>query len=299
MTTVLELKQNNMLPLGLVNYVPTHCPRCSTDESPVLLGINDNWKKISCPNELCPTYLTKRIEHCMKTLLVLGFGPSVCEDVVYTHNITTIRQIYDLCLTSADTLTTMYSYDVNMALATKFFDKLVQPLSIAVKSLALTGIDTSADKLLDGYNDIEDFYTDFLADPIGMVTSRLNISFGPRVQSVITTLVNHRPAILEHVAMFQIKLVASETLNIAITEEVTGYASKEYFVQKLNEAFGQKVNIILKKSITRDLAFLLNDSGSTTTKITKAMEYNTKGSNIQIVNSEQFINVLSQKYGSV
>lgn len=248
----------------LKTLVPQYCSHCDSE-----LVINEKLTQLRCSNATCSRFLANRIEGMCKILGVKGFGEAICHNLVQAHGLTQMHQVFEL---APETLTTIRYADVNSSLHEALHSRLEVPLTKAVRAMCLPGIASLSDKIFAGYSELEEFYQDFLVSPEEFIAQRIGKREGNLVQQISSTLLKSKPELELFISKFTLKRVASLTLNIAITESVNGYASKEAFIEHVNSKY--PVNVVLKSQVTKDIFCLISENKAATTgKSGKAIKY--------------------------
>ncbi|MEO2202513.1 hypothetical protein ABGV42_02000 [Paenibacillus pabuli] len=258
------------------SFIPSICFFC---EEP--LTLNEKMTSLKCENPLCAGFLGNRISAMAAVLGIKGFGEAVCEDIVYKHDLKKIHEIFEL---APESLTDLYLSENNIKLHGKLIDGITNVvLSDAITSMCLIGIgDKLARKIFEGYTDMDTFYADFDTDDRFIIKKlgkeatahgSSDYNFKKQIPHIRQVLEVGREEICKFVSYFTIKQIPKDAINITITGGVPGYSNKEKFVEMLNSKYSKY--IVLNKSLTKDIKYLIVNSKEETRKTKDAAKYGT------------------------
>ena len=229
---------------------PEVCPSC---ESPL------EWKNdmLYCTNILCPAQIQKRIEHFARSLKIKGLGPKSIEKL----GLTSLLDIYNLSY-----------YSIKGALSSeKLAIKLLREINHSRKasmndvlpafSIPLIG-KTAATKLSSKIKSLFDLDED-KCKAAGL---------GPKAtESLLSWYSNEFEGSLKKLPFdwqFQTPKIATETKGaVCISGKLSSFKTKAEATKALSYA-----GYVVKSSLTKDVIFLVNESGIESAKTKEARE---------------------------
>lgn len=229
---------------------PEVCPSC---ESPL------EWKNdmLYCTNILCPAQIQKRIEHFARSLKIKGLGPKSIEKL----GLTSLLDIYNLSY-----------YSIKGALSSeKLAIKLLREINHSRKasmndvlpafSIPLIG-KTAATKLSSKIKSLFDLDED-KCKAAGL---------GPKAtESLLSWYSNEFEDSLKKLPFdwqFQTPKIATETKGaVCISGKLSSFKTKAEATKALSYA-----GYVVKSSLTKDVIFLINESGIESAKTKEARE---------------------------
>tara|TARA_Y100000817_G_scaffold63264_1_gene47534 strand:+ start:502 stop:1254 length:753 start_codon:yes stop_codon:yes gene_type:complete len=229
---------------------PEVCPSC---ESPL------EWKNdmLYCTNILCPAQIQKRIEHFARSLKIKGLGPKSIEKL----GLTSLLDIYNLSY-----------YSIKGALSSeKLAIKLLREINHSRKasmndvlpafSIPLIG-KTAATKLSSKIKSLFDLDED-KCKAAGL---------GPKAtESLLSWYSNEFEDSLKKLPFdwqFQTPKIATETKGaVCISGKLSSFKTKAEATKALSYA-----GYVVKSSLTKDVIFLVNESGIESAKTKEARE---------------------------
>lgn len=229
---------------------PTHCPSCAS----VLEWSNH---LLFCRNPDCGSQMEKRIEHFAKTLKIKGLGPAAISKLE-------LMSLFDLFSISEETIAECLS---SSKLAEKLYAEILNaksaPLNMVLPAFSIPLIGkTATDKL----STVCDSIFDIDADKCRLA------GLGPKgTENLLGWLENEFLGGLENLPLnfyFEkkaLRLTASET--ICISGKLKSFKTKAEAKAAL-EAKGYTV----KDSLTKDVSYLVNESGLESAKTKQARD---------------------------
>tara|TARA_A100001388_G_scaffold242444_1_gene199248 strand:+ start:2136 stop:2888 length:753 start_codon:yes stop_codon:yes gene_type:complete len=229
---------------------PEVCPSC---ESPL------EWKNdmLYCTNILCPAQIQKRIEHFARSLKIKGLGPKSIEKL----GLTSLLDIYNLsyysikCALSSEKLAIKLLREINHSRKASMNDVL------PAFSIPLIG-KTAATKLSSKIKSLFDLDED-KCKAAGL---------GPKAtESLLSWYSNEFEESLQELPFdwqFQTPKIATETKGaVCITGKLSSFKTKAEATKALSYA-----GYVVKSSLTKDVIFLINESGIESAKTKEARE---------------------------
>lgn len=229
---------------------PEVCPSC---ESPL------EWKNdmLYCTNILCPAQIQKRIEHFARSLKIKGLGPKSIEKL----GLTSFLDIYNLsyysikCALSSEKLAIKLLREINHSRKASMNDVL------PAFSIPLIG-KTAATKLSSKIKSLFDLDED-KCKAAGL---------GPKAtESLLSWYSNEFEESLQELPFdwqFQTPKIATETKGaVCISGKLSSFKTKAEATKALSYA-----GYVVKSSLTKDVIFLVNESGIESAKTKEARE---------------------------
>tara|TARA_B100001540_G_C15659989_1_gene575086 strand:+ start:172 stop:924 length:753 start_codon:yes stop_codon:yes gene_type:complete len=229
---------------------PEVCPSC---ESPL------EWKNdmLYCTNILCPAQIQKRIEHFARSLKIKGLGPKSIEKL----ELTSFLDIYNLsyysikCALSSEKLAIKLLREINHSRKASMNDVL------PAFSIPLIG-KTAATKLSSKIKSLFDLDED-KCKAAGL---------GPKAtESLLSWYSNEFEESLQELPFdwqFQTPKIATETKGaVCISGKLSSFKTKAEATKALSYA-----GYVVKSSLTKDVIFLVNESGIESAKTKEARE---------------------------
>ena len=229
---------------------PEVCPSC---ESPL------EWKNdmLYCTNILCPAQIQKRIEHFARSLKIKGLGPKSIEKL----GLTSLLDIYNLsyynikCALSSEKLAIKLLREINHSRKASMNDVL------PAFSIPLIG-KTAATKLSSKIKSLFDLDED-KCKAAGL---------GPKAtESLLSWYSNEFEDSLKKLPFdwqFQTPKIATETKGaVCISGKLSSFKTKAEATKALSYA-----GDVVKSSLTKDVIFLVNESGIESAKTKEARE---------------------------
>ena len=229
---------------------PEVCPSC---ESPL------EWKNdmLYCTNILCPAQIQKRIEHFARSLKIKGLGPKSIEKL----GLTSLLDIYNLsyynikCALSSEKLAIKLLREINHSRKASMNDVL------PAFSIPLIG-KTAATKLSSKIKSLFDLDED-KCKAAGL---------GPKAtESLLSWYSDEFENSLKKLPFdwqFQTPKIATETKGaVCISGKLSSFKTKAEATKALSYA-----GYVVKSSLTKDVTFLVNESGIESAKTKEARE---------------------------
>ena len=229
---------------------PEVCPSC---ESPL------EWKNdmLYCTHSLCPAQIQKRIEHFARSLKIKGLGPKSIEKL----GLTSLLDIYNLsyynikCALSSEKLAIKLLREINHSRKASMNDVL------PAFSIPLIG-KTAATKLSSKIKSLFDLDED-KCKAAGL---------GPKAtESLLSWYSDEFEDSLKKLPFdwqFQTPKIATETKGaVCISGKLSSFKTKAEATKALSYA-----GYVVKTSLTKDVIFLVNESGIESAKTKEARE---------------------------
>lgn len=229
---------------------PEVCPSCG---SPL------EWRNdmLYCENILCPAQIQKRIEHFARSLKIKGLGPKSIEKL----GLTSLLDIYNLsyysikCALSSEKLAIKLLREINHSRKASMNDVL------PAFSIPLIG-KTAATKLSSKIKSLFDLDED-KCKAAGL---------GPKAtESLLSWYSNEFEGSLKKLPFdwqFQTPKIATETKGaVCISGKLSSFKTKAEATKALSYA-----GYVVKTSLTKDVIFLVNESGIESAKTKEARE---------------------------
>jgi len=230
--------------------IPTHCPACSAE----LTWRNDI---LYCENSnLCPAQSTKKVEHFAKTLKIRGLGPAAVEKL----DLHSISDIYNL--TKEDLIEGLDSEKLGTKLHAEIEKSKTVDLITLLPAFSIPLIGQSAsNKFRNKISNISEITLEKCKE----------VGLGPKAASnLVEWLLNtfHFDKLYELPFSFTCEKTFTEEKSrgtVCITGKLKSYKTKAIAQQILMQN-----GFDVKDNLTRDVNYLVNESGIESAKTKKA-----------------------------
>lgn len=274
------------------------CESCGFD-----MELSESFKTLFCPNDFCGDKAVIRLRKMLLDMNVTDMGEVRCEAYLKHWNTTDPLSIltYDVregVLYEGASLN--FSKQVYNQVRDYFSGGIA--LHEYIKVLNLPNIASSSYDIFSTYSSLEQFYRDIHEQGVILIQDLLGIKkddLSVRALSIYETLMTYRDSIMKPVEYGLVEFKGVEVgeekseITLYVSTSAGKYGTKKQFMEFLNSEFP---NIsFVTKGLSMGLDFLIGPSG--TTKHTKALGYQAKGSKIQLMEAEQFVEYLQGKRG--
>lgn len=230
-------------------FEPTHCPSCN---HPVV-KVKD---QLFCKNSECGSIILKKLEHFCKTIKIKGLGPANLKKLDFAS-------ITDLYTTSLEEYINKLGSE---KIAEKIFAEIEYSKQLSLNdllpafSIPLIG-KSATDKISKVCENIFDINTNTCK----------SAGIGPKATENLIQWIDSNFNLIEALPFtFEFTTNAISQQNdkvICITGKLNSFKTKEEAYVKLRE-FG----FVIKERVTKEVNFLVNESGKETSKTQKARE---------------------------
>lgn len=298
---VSDIKENHYslgLPERFADCLPEYCEVCGSP-----MEISDSLTGLHCSNPRCKDKMVMRVLSLVKDLGILTFGEKNIEKFLDTYDIDSPMDIFGLQKGSP-------IIDVSQ----KVVDCVVDQLQAKKKMLLweyvmftnIPHVRTSARKIFQGYEDIEEALSDIEHGGVPFIQKKLGLAGdenGLSVQAikVYNSIMEFKEDLLKGIEYVEIiRLGGILELNVVCSDQVGGrFAKKAEFYAYVNNTFADKVHVNFLPAVNKSIHYLVwaGADGSParyTSKVKTVEGYNAKGANIPIVTAEQFIEIMKQ-----
>lgn len=286
--------------------VPQFCDSC---ESP--LDMNMALTELKCINPMCTGKLVMRVRKLCEALGIKHFGESSIEKWVDENGIVSPLQLYNI-------EDGMLLNGISDSLA----DKLLPQIS-AVKTMKLWEfvanaqlpyIQMSAKKLLEGYSNLEDFFSDMTDGGVDFIQARLGIGdqyddFGnPMVSTmatkVFTSLLESQEELLEAINYITLEDESNvqEFIIVASDEVGNGFSTKREFYNYIKQRYAGLATFTIGSSVTKKTNIVIwkgfdGTPARETSKVKRTYELHNQGVQIQGYTAAEFIEAFDKHFG--
>ena len=284
------------LPKIFVDTLPKICPSCGFP-----LKIRESLTGLSCSNPRCVDKIAKRIEMICSDLNILYFGESTIYKFIDTYNVTNPIQMFGL--EDGDLVFDGASPELSSKIINQILAKRDFLLWEYVMYSNIPNVRTSARKIFQGYEDLEEAYKDIEKGGVSFIQDKLGLSVDTaslQAIKVYNSLLEYKNDLLEGLIYVNIiKLGNVKEINVVCSDEVgAGFRKKAEFYDYINKNFSDKVHVNFLSSVSKSIDYLVwkGADGSParyTSKVKTVEGWNSKGkTNIPIITAEQFISVM-------
>ena len=284
------------LPKIFVDTLPKTCPSCGFP-----LKIRESLTGLSCSNPRCVDKIAKRIEMICTDLNILYFGESTIYKFIDTYDVTNPMQMFGL--EEGDLVFDGASPELSSKIINQILAKRDFLLWEYVMYSNIPNVRTSARKIFQGYDSLDDAYRDIEQGGVSFIQSKLGLSMDTtslQAVKVYNSLLEYKKDLLEGLIYVNIvKLGNVKELNVVCSDEVgAGFRKKAEFYDYVSKNFSDKVHVNFLSSVSKNIDYLVwkGADGSParyTSKVKTVEGWNSKcKTNIPILTAEQFINVM-------
>ena len=281
-----DVIDNELIDDEILEYIPRHC-ECGGE-----IEFTESLKQIACNNPKCYFKVASRLENMCKSLKVDGFGESSCIKICRDLKIISPFQALLIGNRTVDGVSSFKSKIDNL------ISELKQPMELweVVALCNIPGIDSISYKLFGKYSSIEDAYRDFEKYQVPYVASLLGNSGGVMSANIYNMLMQYKAELQFAESECNIKKLNVPKISIAISETPTGFGTKASYVARLNEILNGKASILLSNTVTKEISYLVCSPTTNTGKVKKANSLISNGADIKIVDSQELIDILINKF---
>ena len=286
--------------------VPQFCDSC---ESP--LDMNMALTELKCINPMCTGKLVMRVRKLCEALGIKHFGESSIEKWVDENGIVSPLQLYNI-------EDGMLLNGISDSLA----DKLLPQIS-AVKTMKLWEfvanaqlpyIQMSAKKLLEGYSNLEDFFSDVTDGGVEFIQTRLGIGdqyddlgnpiVSTMASKVFTSLLESQEELLEAINYITLEDESNvqEFIIVASDEVGNGFSTKREFYNYIKQRYAGLATFTIGSSVTKKTNIVIwkgfdGTPARETSKVKRTYELHNQGVQIQGYTAAEFIEAFDKHFG--
>lgn len=281
-----DVIDNELIDDEILEYIPRHC-ECGGE-----IEFTESLKQIACNNPKCYFKVASRLENMCKSLKVDGFGESSCVKICRDLKMISPFQALLIGNRTVDGVSSFKSKIDNL------ISELKKPMELweMVALCNIPGIDSISYKLFGKYSYIEDAYKDFEKYQVPYIASLLGNSGGVMSANIYNMLMQYKAELQFAESECNIKKLNVPKISIAISETPTGFGTKASYVARLNEILNGKASILLSNTVTKEISYLVCSPTTNTGKVKKANSLISNGANIKIVDSQELIDILINKF---
>jgi hypothetical protein len=286
--------------------VPQFCDSC---DSP--LDMNMALTELKCINPMCTGKLVMRVRKLCEALGIKHFGESSIEKWVDENGIVSPLQLYNI-------EDGMLLNGISDSLA----DKLLPQIS-AVKTMKLWEfvanaqlpyIQMSAKKLLEGYSNLEDFFSDMTDGGVEFIQTRLGIGdqyddlgnpiVSTMASKVFTSLLESQEELLEAINYITLEDESNvqEFIIVASDEVGNGFSTKREFYNYIKQRYAGLATFTIGSSVTKKTNIVIwkgfdGTPARETSKVKRTYELHNQGVQIQGYTAAEFIEAFDKHFG--
>ena len=281
-----DVIDNELIDDEILEYIPRHC-ECGGE-----IEFTESLKQIACNNPRCYYKVASRLEGMCKALKVDGFGESTCIKMCKDLGMLSPFQVFVIGDRTVDGVASFKSKIDNL------LNEMKKPIELweMVSLCNIPSIDSISYKLFGKYNSIDDAYKDFEKFQVPYIASLLGNSGGVMSANIYNMLIQYKAELQFGESKFNIKKSNTPKISIAISETPSGFSTKASYVARLNEILNGKASILLSNTVNKEISYLVCSPTANTGKVKKANSLISNGANIKIVDSQELINILINKF---
>lgn len=286
--------------------VPQFCDSC---DSP--LDMNMALTELKCINPMCTGKLVMRVRKLCEALGIKHFGESSIEKWVDENGIVSPLQLYNI-------EDGMLLNGISDSLA----DKLLPQISVVktmklwefVANAQLPYIQMSAKKLLEGYSNLEDFFSDMTDGGVEFIQTRLGIGdqyddlgnpiVSTMASKVFTSLLESQEELLEAINYITLEDESNvqEFIIVASDEVGNGFSTKREFYNYIKQRYAGLATFTIGSSVTKKTNIVIwkgfdGTPARETSKVKRTYELHNQGVQIQGYTAAEFIEAFDKHFG--
>ena len=289
LVTDLKIEREDTFEGSVLDMIPNNCPVCGLQ-----LLINPTFTGLTCVNHKCVSKVSKRCVSMLTTLGFIGLGDAAMLQFCTDYNITSPTMLFML---EPEDLTGLpnSAYSRNLLELSHFLaSKREMRLATYVSLANIPGIQLStAEKMLEGYVDLETFYRTLDIEGIAFLKSQLGIKGDTSLRSlkVYENLNRYKAELLEPLeagfVLIEQPSLTAKPLNLVISDDPgVQWNKKKDFMDEVIERYKDVFDISFKSSVTKQTDILIWAGGRYTSKVSKAERFG-----LPIVDGFKFIQV--------
>lgn len=268
-----EVEENGLLTPSVLACIPRTC------ECGAPIEFTDSLRQIYCSNPRCLYKVAARLESMGKAMKSDGWGESTCITVCREFGVISPYQVFLLPgeIKKGKT-SSVAAFEKKVASICDPAKRRVKLWEV-VKLAGIPSIETTAYKIFDGYNSLDDAYEDiengqvpFIAEKLGLKNSENSVM----AVTIYNTLIQYKEELKFGESQFTIVQPTGKTIYIAITGGVYGFKNKSEFVSYINSRYSGKVNAMLMSRVTSQIDILIADGDTSHGKYAAASKINAK-----------------------
>lgn len=286
--------------------VPQFCESC---ESP--LDMNMALTELKCINPMCTGKLVMRVRKLCEALGIKHFGESSIEKWVDENGIVSPLQLYNI-------EDGMLLNGISDSLADKLLPKIsaVKTMKLweFVANAQLPYIQMSAKKLLEGYSNLEDFFSDMTNGGVEFIQNRLGIGdqyddlgnpiVSTMASKVFTSLLESQEELLEAINYITLEDESNvqEFIIVASDEVGNGFSTKREFYNYIKQRYAGLATFTIGSSVTKKTNIVIwkgfdGTPARETSKVKRTYELHNQGIQIQGYTAAEFIEAFDKHFG--
>ena len=268
--------------------VPQFCDSC---ESP--LDMNMALTELKCINPMCTGKLVMRVRKLCEALGIKHFGESSIEKWVDENGIS--DSLADKLLPQISAVKTMKLWEF-------------------VANAQLPYIQMSAKKLLEGYSNLEDFFSDMTDGGVEFIQNRLGIGdqyddlgnpiVSTMASKVFTSLLESQEELLEAINYITLEDESNvqEFIIVASDEVGNGFSTKREFYNYIKQRYAGLATFTIGSSVTKKTNIVIwkgfdGTPARETSKVKRTYELHNQGVQIQGYTAAEFIEAFDKHFG--
>lgn len=284
------------LPRRFAECLPEYCETCGAP-----LVIRETLTGLHCSNPRCVDKIVKRIDMLCDDLNIMYFGESTIQKFVEDYGITNPMQIFAL------EKGMLISRDASPEMSDKIISQIVEKRKFLLWEYVMYAnmpyIKTSARKIFQGYDSLEEAYKDIENGGIEFIQDKLGLSYNYlslQAMRIYKSLMEYKEDLFD--TLENVEIISSRSIkemNVVCSDEVGGrFHKKAEFYDYIKKNYGSKAHFNFLPSVNKSIDYLVwkgADGGPAryTSKVKTVQGWNAKGiTNIPIVTAEQFIEIV-------
>ena len=288
-----EVEVNELMDEDVLMYIPDTCPECGGE-----IEFTDTLKQIYCTNSRCPSKIAARLESMAKAMKADGWGESTCLAVVNNFGMKSPYQVFLLKdQTQCEGVSAFNKKIASICDSSKRRLKLWEIVRLG----GIPDIETTAFKIFDGFDTMEEAFEQIEKLQVPFIAERLglkNADNSVMAVSIFNTLMEYKSELIFAQSQFDVYSPKGEKIVFVITGGVNGFRNKSEFIQYINSRYNGKIDAVLLNSVSASVDYLIADGDRESNKYKAASKIIAKGGKIQIVSSDDIIDILDERFGA-
>lgn len=258
--TVVDAKQEGVIPESFFAYIPDLCPCCGQD-----MWISESRTILKCSNDFCIRRIAFRADALLKDLGIKGYGPVLLENYCESIN--------------ASSIIDFIQYPPMPYNVIELIQQRNPTYSQLVEMLHIPNFGTKAYKLFDGFDNFSDFLKAISKSDNASDFIKQRVGGDETANLVAQIIITYEHELREISKLIVVRPKAKRTILLQITGHILNVRSedgraltKDDYVYILN-SIGREVGCEFRRSdALQSVSFIVADTASNTRKYRVGLE---------------------------
>lgn len=296
---VKELKElrRDGFPDAFYDSLPEICPEEGCGFPTEML---DTLTHLHCSNPRCPAKIEQRIISICSTLGVKDFGEARVRAFIRAWGVTNPLILFAYEPDEDGLLADNMNMDMCKRIYAQINAKRNFTLSEYVRIANLPNVQTSSNSIFDNFDDLGEAYRAIESGGIPYIQKCLGVGEGASIRAlkVYESLMTYKFDLFEFIDT--VNIIKKNDGDIVYYKACVsgdvgfGYATKAEFYEYVN-SLSPRLHVDFLGSVRSDINYLIWAGDRFTNKVKKVNSMNEKGSNIPILNAEEFVNEMKRQ----